>query len=313
MDFVSAARAASLAGVLDIARQATHQVTSAARTSQATADGMPGIARVYASELLDKNTCDPCAGVDGKEYATVDAAHVDYREHGGFRNCGGGLRCRGTLVFVFDTETPSYPVDTGWQPFTHPTPTGRTFTYTNPDAVVVWEASASPAARAAFLSDVATVLASRPAAARVPVTIRVPAAVNDLLQPPGRSTPAKGSYWRREGVVTVHPTIAGERPWPYPTPDYSPAPYRATMTERQAVLLHEIGHAVDHRLGSTTDNAGRVKPAEEAFWRDQFRDVDGFGYAKTKVREAYAEMYAQWASGQHHPVADAYARRYGWK
>ena len=120
MDFVSAARAASLAGVLDIARQATHQVTSAARTSQATADGMPGIARVYASELLDKNTCDPCAGVDGKEYATVDAAHVDYREHGGFRNCGGGLRCRGTLVFVFDTETPSGVVP----PATPPVPAG---------------------------------------------------------------------------------------------------------------------------------------------------------------------------------------------
>lgn len=110
MDFVAAARAASLAGVLDIARQATHQVTSAARTSQATADGMPGIARVYASELLDKNTCDPCAGVDGKEYASVEAAHADYREHGGFRDCGGGLRCRGTLVFVYDTETPTVGV-----------------------------------------------------------------------------------------------------------------------------------------------------------------------------------------------------------
>lgn len=56
---------------------------------------------VYASELLDKNTCSNCKSVDGREYDTVTAAEEDYPA-GGFKDCSGGPKCRGTLVGVYD-------------------------------------------------------------------------------------------------------------------------------------------------------------------------------------------------------------------
>lgn len=57
--------------------------------------------RLYASELLDRNTCPVCANKDGEEYTTVDSALVDYPS-GGYVSCQGGIRCRGTLVGVGD-------------------------------------------------------------------------------------------------------------------------------------------------------------------------------------------------------------------
>lgn len=61
--------------------------------------------RIYASELLDNNTCTPCVGVDGTEYTSMDDAERDY-PGGGFVSCSGGPRCRGTLVAVYD-EVPA--------------------------------------------------------------------------------------------------------------------------------------------------------------------------------------------------------------
>lgn len=55
----------------------------------------------YASELLDSNTCDPCAAIDGREYESLEEAMRDYPS-GGFTDCDGGPRCRGTVVAVFD-------------------------------------------------------------------------------------------------------------------------------------------------------------------------------------------------------------------
>lgn len=55
---------------------------------------------VYASEILDANTCTECASIDGTEWATVADAEGDY-PIGGYVNCQGGLRCRGTLVSVY--------------------------------------------------------------------------------------------------------------------------------------------------------------------------------------------------------------------
>lgn len=59
--------------------------------------------RVYASELLDNNTCGPCTDIDGTEYDSVDDAAADY-PGGGFKECEGGDRCRGTLVAVYGEE-----------------------------------------------------------------------------------------------------------------------------------------------------------------------------------------------------------------
>lgn len=52
---------------------------------------------VFASEILDGNTCSNCAGVDGTEWPTLAEAEVSYPV-GGFVECEAGLRCRGTLI-----------------------------------------------------------------------------------------------------------------------------------------------------------------------------------------------------------------------
>lgn len=57
-------------------------------------------ANVYASEILDGNTCGPCESEDGTEWPTVAAAEGEY-PLGGFIDCDGGLKCRGVLVGVY--------------------------------------------------------------------------------------------------------------------------------------------------------------------------------------------------------------------
>jgi Protein of unknown function (DUF935) len=62
---------------------------------------------LYASELLDENACEECTAVDGTEYDSLEEAEADYPT-GGYAECLGGPRCRGTLVAVHvDEEAPS--------------------------------------------------------------------------------------------------------------------------------------------------------------------------------------------------------------
>ncbi len=58
-------------------------------------------ATVYASELLDGDTCTECSSVDAREYGSMADAEADYPT-GGYKSCKGGPRCRGTLVAVYD-------------------------------------------------------------------------------------------------------------------------------------------------------------------------------------------------------------------
>lgn len=60
-------------------------------------------ARIYASELLDGNTCANCIGRDGTEYVSMIDASRDYPT-GGFKDCLGQERCRGTLVAVYGED-----------------------------------------------------------------------------------------------------------------------------------------------------------------------------------------------------------------
>jgi len=61
--------------------------------------------KIYSSELLDENTCTDCVAIDGTEYTEMDDAVGDYPT-GGYMECQGGDRCRGTLVAVYEeTET----------------------------------------------------------------------------------------------------------------------------------------------------------------------------------------------------------------
>jgi hypothetical protein len=58
---------------------------------------------IYASELLDSNTCAHCVAKDGTEYDDLLEAEKDYPT-GGFKDCSGDLKCRGTLVAVYDED-----------------------------------------------------------------------------------------------------------------------------------------------------------------------------------------------------------------
>lgn len=58
---------------------------------------------LYASELLDSNACEECTTVDGTEYESLEDAEADYPT-GGYKDCEGGPRCRGTLVAVHTDE-----------------------------------------------------------------------------------------------------------------------------------------------------------------------------------------------------------------
>lgn len=73
---------------------ATTQAYNAGRFSYM--DAAPTKA-LYASELLDANTCPPCNGIDGQEFASMAELRESYPT-GGYVLCDGGLRCRGTGV-----------------------------------------------------------------------------------------------------------------------------------------------------------------------------------------------------------------------
>jgi hypothetical protein len=59
-----------------------------------------GPSAIYASEILDRNTCTACNSIDGSEWDTLGEAEGSY-PIGGYISCEGGLRCRGTLVAVY--------------------------------------------------------------------------------------------------------------------------------------------------------------------------------------------------------------------
>lgn len=114
----------------DAARQEAHKLHGAGRGQAA--DALPTPSAIYASELLDKNTCGPCSLVDGREYASIEAARLDYPE-GRYRECAGGPRCRGTLVFVWPSEAPP-TVDDTTPPAPAPDPEGAPPPTTDPAA-----------------------------------------------------------------------------------------------------------------------------------------------------------------------------------
>lgn len=98
-----AAGAASLAGLMDDAKQATNVLQGTART-EGLRQWEPVAGQVvvaYASELLDDRTCLPCSDIDGTEYTSLIEAFNDYPA-GQYGGCHGGPRCRGQLVVLVD-------------------------------------------------------------------------------------------------------------------------------------------------------------------------------------------------------------------
>jgi hypothetical protein len=68
--------------------------------AMAAAPAAAGDAAYVATEILDQNTCDPCQGEDGVEFGSLEEAEAAY-VNGGFIDCEGGLRCRGTVMGVW--------------------------------------------------------------------------------------------------------------------------------------------------------------------------------------------------------------------
>lgn len=105
-------------GAVDNARQSLHTATADGRNSTAEEIGPESI---WASEILDGNTCRSCAAIDGKEYATLEEARADYPS-GPYARCDGGARCRGTLVFEYAAQgpRPTLPEIPPWDPADDP-------------------------------------------------------------------------------------------------------------------------------------------------------------------------------------------------
>lgn len=75
-------------------------------------------AAIYASEVMDKNTCPPCARVDGKWIGNSDDPDIVAKveavyPNGGYVDCEGGVRCRGTIVTVYRPQQSEPPSSTG--------------------------------------------------------------------------------------------------------------------------------------------------------------------------------------------------------
>ncbi|MFD8700984.1 Clp protease ClpP, partial [Kitasatospora purpeofusca] len=59
-------------------------------------------ARYRADERNDRNTCPACREIDGTEWDSLDDAQAVYGA-GGYPQCEGGIRCRGTVTAFWDT------------------------------------------------------------------------------------------------------------------------------------------------------------------------------------------------------------------
>jgi HK97 family phage portal protein len=58
-------------------------------------------AAYYANEMNDANTCEPCEEIDGKWLGnSVDEVEQSY-PNGGYVDCLGGIRCRGTITAIY--------------------------------------------------------------------------------------------------------------------------------------------------------------------------------------------------------------------
>jgi hypothetical protein len=63
-------------------------------------------AALYASEMLDKRTCSPCFEINGKWLGNSDDPDIVAKVEavypsGNYKNCLGGVRCRGQVVSVY--------------------------------------------------------------------------------------------------------------------------------------------------------------------------------------------------------------------
>lgn len=101
---LSAAQVETVAGGVTSNTQA--QGRSEAHTAAADA-GLEG--EWYASEILDRNTCGPCAQWDGHVFASREEAEAQYPGLGGNKDCEGWNRCRGLVIVDYLAHTGPVP------------------------------------------------------------------------------------------------------------------------------------------------------------------------------------------------------------
>jgi HK97 family phage portal protein len=87
-------RGMSPRGLRDVLGGALHRATNLGRF--ATLQVAPA-ARYLATEVNDQRRCEPCAQIDGTQFADLAAAWATYAG-GGYQWCEGGDRCRGTVT-----------------------------------------------------------------------------------------------------------------------------------------------------------------------------------------------------------------------
>jgi hypothetical protein len=119
--------AVSLAGLspVPLGDQLRAAMSAAQNTGRGAAFGAAeadGNTAVYTStEILDDNTCAPCAEIDGTDFATLEEAQAAYA-NGAYTDCLGELRCRGTYIATWPDPTVATGGDGGfgWPPPTLP-------------------------------------------------------------------------------------------------------------------------------------------------------------------------------------------------
>lgn len=94
----------ALTGAQNAGMRATYEAASTPGD-----DGLPGpVGSLYATEVLDGATCAPCRAIDGRFICTTeDLTPHDrlYTALGGYVDCLGGARCRGTTTGVWRPKT----------------------------------------------------------------------------------------------------------------------------------------------------------------------------------------------------------------
>jgi HK97 family phage portal protein len=87
-------------------------VTGAQNRGRRDAYAAGPVGSLYAVETLDKNTCGPCGRINGRFIATTDDMgpyDALYTSLGGYKDCEGRQRCRGTVTGVWRPQTTSQP------------------------------------------------------------------------------------------------------------------------------------------------------------------------------------------------------------
>lgn len=286
-------------------------VTQAARRGRVyAAEQAPRASRIYASELLDGNTCPPCSLVDGREYGDLLAARADYPT-GTYRDCEGGTRCRGTLVFVWDTEAPptvDAPGDAPPPPFPPPgTPLPETPTPGGPaPAPAQAPTGAAPSPQGIPVSRAIRTQGLRP---------QVQAAVDDGLAAID-SVHGDGSL----PVIPLYGAKIGRSQGEFRSFGATAVDMRIRVTGGETpafTVVHETGHFLDHRaLGRTpgmfgSEDAAAGRPAHPAWqaWREAVNGSQAIQAIRTgpdayrayrryllSPREEFARSYSQWVA-----------------